>query len=77
MENVFDLMRSGIDASMLGLGHSSIAELSPEDLVIPQGFTYRLGAETCVTLVASESFPYWELCDDLEAASCRSGRSRS
>ena len=44
VENVLDLLRSGIDACLLGLGRSSIAELSPEDLVIPEGFTRRLGA---------------------------------
>ena len=43
VENVLDVLRSGIDACLLGLGHSSIAELSPEDLVIPEGFTRRLG----------------------------------
>jgi isopentenyl diphosphate isomerase/L-lactate dehydrogenase-like FMN-dependent dehydrogenase len=43
VENVLDLMRSGIDACLLGLGRSSIAELSPDDLVIPPGFTRRLG----------------------------------
>jgi pre-mycofactocin synthase len=43
VENVLDLMRSGIDACLLGLGHASIGELSPEDLVIPPGFTRRLG----------------------------------
>jgi pre-mycofactocin synthase len=43
VENVLDLMRSGIDACLLGLGHSSTGELSPEDLVIPPGFTRRLG----------------------------------
>ncbi len=43
VENVLDLLRSGIDACLLGLGHSSIAELSPDDLVIPSGFTRRLG----------------------------------
>lgn len=43
VENVLDLMRSGLDACLLGLGHSSIAELSADDLVIPQGFTRRLG----------------------------------
>ncbi|HLH83369.1 MAG TPA: pre-mycofactocin synthase MftD [Trebonia sp.] len=43
VENVLDLMRSGIDACLLGLGHSSVSELSPEDLVIPPGFTRRLG----------------------------------
>ena len=30
VENVLDLLRSGIDSCLLGLGHSSIAELSPE-----------------------------------------------
>jgi pre-mycofactocin synthase len=43
VENVLDLLRSGIDACLLGLGHASIAELSPDDLVIPPGFTRRLG----------------------------------
>jgi heme/flavin dehydrogenase (mycofactocin system) len=43
VENVLDLLRSGIDACLLGLGHSSIAELSRDDLVIPPGFTRRLG----------------------------------
>ncbi len=43
VENVLDLLRSGIDACLLGLGHSSIGELAPDDLVIPPGFTRRLG----------------------------------
>ena len=43
VENVLDLLRSGIDACLLGLGHSSISELSPDDLVIPPSFTRRLG----------------------------------
>jgi isopentenyl diphosphate isomerase/L-lactate dehydrogenase-like FMN-dependent dehydrogenase len=43
VENVLDLMRSGIDACLLGLGHASIAELTPDDLVIPPDFTRRLG----------------------------------
>jgi hypothetical protein len=43
VENVLDLLRSGLDSSLLGLGHSSIAELNPSDLVIPDGFTRRLG----------------------------------
>jgi heme/flavin dehydrogenase (mycofactocin system) len=43
VENVLDLLRAGLDSALLGLGHSSIAELSPEDLVIPPGFTRRLG----------------------------------
>jgi L-lactate dehydrogenase (cytochrome)/glycolate oxidase len=43
VENVLDLLRAGLDSALLGLGHSSIAELSPDDLVIPPGFTRRLG----------------------------------
>jgi heme/flavin dehydrogenase (mycofactocin system) len=44
VENVLDLMRSGLDATLLGLGHSSISELNRDDLVIPPGFTRRMGA---------------------------------
>ena len=36
-------LRGRIDACLLGLGYSSIAELSPADLVIPANFTWRLG----------------------------------
>jgi L-lactate dehydrogenase (cytochrome)/glycolate oxidase len=43
VENVLDLLRAGIDSCLLGLGHSSISELTQEDLVIPAGFTRRLG----------------------------------
>jgi heme/flavin dehydrogenase (mycofactocin system) len=44
VENVLDLLRSGIESALLGLGHSSIHELTPDDLIIPEGFTRRLGA---------------------------------
>ena len=44
MENVLDLLRGGIESALLGLGHASIRELSPADLVIPEGFVRRLGA---------------------------------
>jgi heme/flavin dehydrogenase (mycofactocin system) len=43
VENVLDLLRAGLDSALLGLGRSAISELSPEDLVIPPGFTRRLG----------------------------------
>ena len=43
VENVLDLLRSGIDSALLGLGRSSIHELTREDLVIPDGFERRLG----------------------------------
>ena len=44
VENVLDILRSGIDSALLGLGHSSIHDLTPDDLVIPAGFSRRLGA---------------------------------
>ena len=43
VENVLDIMRSGIDSALLGLGHSSVHDLSPADLVIPEGFRRELG----------------------------------
>lgn len=43
VENVLDILRGGIDSALLGLGRSSIAELSPADLVIPAGFGRALG----------------------------------
>ena len=43
VENVLDIMRSGIDSALLGLGKSSIHELTPDDVVIPPGFVRRLG----------------------------------
>jgi L-lactate dehydrogenase (cytochrome) len=44
VENVLDLMRSGFESAMLGLGHTSAHDLGPSDLVIPEGFTRDLGA---------------------------------
>ena len=44
VENVLDLLRNGIDSALLGLGHASIAELTPADVIVPPGFTRRLGA---------------------------------
>jgi pre-mycofactocin synthase len=43
VENVLDLLRNGIDANMLGLSHASLADLRPSDVVMPPGFTRRLG----------------------------------
>ncbi|MVU80751.1 mycofactocin biosynthesis FMN-dependent deaminase MftD [Nocardia sp. ET3-3] len=43
VENVLDVLRGGIDSAVLGLGRSSVRELSPDDLVIPAGFTRALG----------------------------------
>jgi heme/flavin dehydrogenase (mycofactocin system) len=44
VENVLDILRGGIDSALLGLGRSSVHELTPEDVVIPPGFTRALGA---------------------------------
>jgi pre-mycofactocin synthase len=38
VENVLDIMRSGIDSALLGLGHSSVQDLSPADLIVSKGF---------------------------------------
>jgi len=43
VENVLDILQSGIDSALLGLGHSSIHDLTPADLVIPAGFHRELG----------------------------------
>jgi L-lactate dehydrogenase (cytochrome)/glycolate oxidase len=43
VENVLDLLRSGIESALLGLGHASILQLDPNDVVVPEGFTRRLG----------------------------------
>jgi pre-mycofactocin synthase len=39
VENVLDVLRNGIDSTLLGLGKRSIAELGPADLIVPPGFT--------------------------------------
>ncbi|HWM96082.1 MAG TPA: pre-mycofactocin synthase MftD [Streptosporangiaceae bacterium] len=43
VENVLDILRGGIDSALLGLGHSTIRDLTQDDLVIPPGFTRTLG----------------------------------
>ena len=43
VENVLDILRNGIDSALLGLGRGSVRELTPDDLVIPDGFARRLG----------------------------------
>ncbi len=44
VENVLDILRGGIDSALLGLGRSSIHDLTPDDVIIPPGFTRSLGA---------------------------------
>ncbi|HUR51616.1 MAG TPA: pre-mycofactocin synthase MftD [Mycobacteriales bacterium] len=44
VENVLDVLRSGIDSTLLGIGRTSVKELGPEDVLVPDGFVRRLGA---------------------------------
>jgi isopentenyl diphosphate isomerase/L-lactate dehydrogenase-like FMN-dependent dehydrogenase len=43
VENVLDVLRSGIDSALLGLGVSSVDELTPEHLLVPEGFHHAIG----------------------------------
>jgi heme/flavin dehydrogenase (mycofactocin system) len=45
VENVFDLLGMGLKSALLGLGHQSLADLSPADFAIPAGFTRTLGGD--------------------------------
>jgi heme/flavin dehydrogenase (mycofactocin system) len=45
VENVLDILRSGIDSALLGLGKASIRDLAPDDIVVPPGFTRTLGGD--------------------------------
>lgn len=42
VENVLDLMRGGIEASLTGMGVGSVHDLGPQHLVIPDDFTLSL-----------------------------------
>jgi isopentenyl diphosphate isomerase/L-lactate dehydrogenase-like FMN-dependent dehydrogenase len=41
--NVLEILKQGIDAGLLGLGKSSIYELTRDDLLIPE--TFAVGAK--------------------------------
>ena len=43
VENVLDILRDGIDSAVYSLGHSSVHELTRDDILIPTGFERRLG----------------------------------
>ena len=45
VENVLDILRGGIDSTLLALGKSSIAELDRDDVVAPEGFYRALGTK--------------------------------
>jgi pre-mycofactocin synthase len=46
VENMLDILRGGIDSTLLGLGRSSVHDLSRDDVIIPPGFTRALGVGT-------------------------------
>jgi heme/flavin dehydrogenase (mycofactocin system) len=39
VENVLDILRGGIDATLRGIGVDSIADLTPDDVIVPDGFS--------------------------------------
>ena len=43
VENVLDILRGGIEARLLELGHTSIHDLTMDDVLVPDGFTRSLG----------------------------------
>jgi pre-mycofactocin synthase len=43
VENVLDILRNGIDSAVYSLGHASVHELSPSDVIVPDGFLRPLG----------------------------------
>ncbi len=45
VENVLDILRGGIDSALLGLGKAAIRDLTPDDIVVPPGFTRTLGGD--------------------------------
>lgn len=44
--NVIDIMRSGLDSAVLGLGHSTVDEFCRDDFHIPSNFEIRMGNST-------------------------------
>ena len=42
VKNVFDVLRGGIDSTLLALGRASVHDLSPDDIVVPADFTAGL-----------------------------------
>lgn len=57
VENVFDVLRGGLDSAVLGLGHSSIDELGPADFYMPPGFRRELGTGADAAAAATAPKP--------------------
>jgi hypothetical protein len=49
-EAAFDVLRMGIDSTLLGLGVGDVQDLAPEQLVVPGGFHRALGVEVPPTV---------------------------
>jgi heme/flavin dehydrogenase (mycofactocin system) len=43
VQNVLDVLRNGIDSTLLALGHGSVHDLGRDDVVLPPGFAVPLG----------------------------------
>ena len=43
--NVLEILRAGIDETLAGLGHTSIHQLTPDDVVVPDGFARRVATQ--------------------------------
>jgi pre-mycofactocin synthase len=46
VRNVLDVLRNGIDSTLLALGHGSVHDLGRGDVLLPPGFAVRLGADS-------------------------------
>jgi L-lactate dehydrogenase (cytochrome) len=42
VRNVFDVLRGGIDSALLALGRSSVRDLTPADVIVPETFSSGL-----------------------------------
>ncbi|HVU61427.1 MAG TPA: pre-mycofactocin synthase MftD [Mycobacteriales bacterium] len=51
VENVLDILRGGIDSAVMGLGHASVHDLGPDDVLVPEGFSRSAGASASVRSV--------------------------
>jgi len=43
VENVLDIFRNGIDSALMGLGRARVLDLTPDDVLVPDGFVRRPG----------------------------------
>ena len=52
VENVLEILRNGIDSAVYSLGHSSVQQLSPKDVIVPDGFLRPLGVDSSSNVTA-------------------------